>query len=338
MDKYFQEVHKSGKPTADDLSHGQKGGKPDGILNTLLDAYRRSCTGKAARQDCGDMLAFYHGVLSHVAADAIWHRVFIPSVASACNLSYEDAHTFSDFDVDICLAKRMNGFPEEPYWRTEYAKAKFTKDDTICAPGEWHDTRDIGNKDLLKLPCYRCPSGFEHDNLQAAKNDKVCFRRETVDCKLLHVDAIKLPRGGPIPSPVNQYAIKDSFLDADLRSKVVGAYSPLVSTVYVEEIVKTIATFYVGANLEVDAGDSGAHAFSRIAPGCDAGFRRAVKDQGGIMESAGKVAAFWNAFGDAMAKSPTSVAILRTDRQGTGTMDLCVSAGGVKTYCLYEKP
>jgi hypothetical protein len=338
MNKYFQDVHKSGKPTADDLSHGQKGGKPDGILNTLLDSYRRNCTGKPAKGGCGDLLAFYYGVLSHVAADAVWHRVFIPSVADACNLSYEDAHIFSDADVDICLAKRMNGFPEEPYWRTEYEKARFTKDDTICPSGEWHDTRDIGNKDLLKLPCYRCPSGFEHDNLQAAKSDKVCFRRETVNCKLLHVDSIKLPRGGPLPSPVNQYAIKSSVFDADLHTRIIAAYSPLVSTVYVEEIVKTVATFYVGANLEVDAGDSGSHAFSGSAPKCDAGFRRAVRDEAGILDSAAKVAAFWNAFGEAMAKNPSTVAILRTDRHGTSKMDLCVSAGGIKTYCLYEKP
>lgn len=165
--------------------------------------------GDFASADCRKNLAFLLGSLSHVAEDAVFDESFVGKGSGGVTANCKDIkepETFTDTDLDICVAKMTRGAVVACDEKTQFKGG----DSCYSCPGdsartilpangnaaceEFKTPKKVGDKCSDINPkgwgksfgdpngnCYSCPDSAPHRNpLVAVTHDKACYKKAVV--------------------------------------------------------------------------------------------------------------------------------------------------------------
>jgi len=221
----------------DNLSHGNQQGNP-GFINAYIDEFNARCpdifteldsTDESAAQ-CRSILAFLLGMLNHDIGDTLIHsQYYFDEMVENCEFDV-DTHQFGDTNLDICLAKMLNHTLVVQGLGTLLIEDATTAGNLIrfpifsCPDGQFKNIPEEG-----EIPsCYKCPAGYEHNELMPVDMEGVCW-----DVKFATYKSYKVwdcPSDTFIGNPAGCYSCPANYTHVNIPPPVCNSFIKATST------------------------------------------------------------------------------------------------------------
>jgi Zinc dependent phospholipase C len=150
-------------------------------VNELLKLKRTQ--GCKSIEQCPGEAAFLLGALAHMVTDGHFDLQFVgkydnvgrKGVTANCGVNVPTnrfgagvAERFTDFDLDLCLAKRLSKIPDLIPIFNRLPAIEHPDTAAICPAGQFLD--------IFTWKCWSCPPGYDRSPFNSIKDSAACFR------------------------------------------------------------------------------------------------------------------------------------------------------------------